>query len=72
MFGSCAGLAALVGTFGAAGRSLTGPYSAALVDAARGDNAHSDNPDGPGESGWRAERERRRTNFFKVSTVDLK
>lgn len=68
MFGSCAGLAALVGTFGAAGHSLTGPYSAALVDAAKGEN-HSDNPYGPGEAGWRAERERRRTNFFKVSEV---
>lgn len=68
MFGSCAGLAAVVGTFGAAGRSLTGPYSAALVDAAKGDN--SDNSTTPGEVGWRAERERRRNSFFKVSTMD--
>lgn len=62
MFGSCAGLAALIGTFGAAGRSLAGPYKASLVDAARGENPES------GDAGRRSESERRRKSFFKVSS----
>lgn len=58
MVGSCAGLAALIGTFDAAGRSLSGTYAkASPLDYAAGDHAKD----------WREEREARRSKFFKVS-----
>lgn len=70
MMGSCAGLAALIGTFDAAGKSITGSYAhaqpikAAQYGAAL-EGEHAENA-GAGEPGWREERERRRQRFFKV------
>ena len=64
MFGGCASLAALIGTFDAAGKSLQGTYlRASPKDFAHGDH---DTSHGPGELGWREAREARRQNFFKV------
>lgn len=71
MAGSCAGLAVLVGTFDAAGSSLSGSYPRASpffgVSRIDGEaDKHSHTTGGPGELGWREERERRRNAFFKV------
>jgi len=66
MFGGCASLAALIGTFDAAGKSLQGTYSRpSPKDFAQGDH---DTAHGPGGQGWREAREARRQSFFKVST----
>lgn len=65
MFGGCASLAALIGTFDAAGKSLQGTYArASPTDFAHGGH---DTSHGPGEKGWREAREARRQSFFKVS-----
>lgn len=65
MFGGCASLAALIGTFDAAGKSLQGTYSrASPQDFAQGNH---DTPHGTGAQGWREAREARRQSFFKVS-----
>lgn len=76
MVGSCAAMAALVGTFDAAGKSITGSYSHATPifgapaaqhgSAVEGEGAEHA---GVGERGWREERERRRQSFFKVSVL---
>lgn len=72
MFGSCATLAALVGTFDKAGKSLAGAYGSANANSpiSHGMAMEGQQPGlehaGVGETGWRAERERRRTAFFKV------
>lgn len=76
MVGSCAGLAALIGTFDAAGKSITGSYAhgmpiygaKASEEGVHIDGQHIENG-APGERGWREERERRRQQFFKVSTI---
>lgn len=66
MFGGCAALAALIGTFDAAGKSLQGTYARpSPKDFALGDH---DTSHGPGEQGWREAREARRQSFFKVSS----
>lgn len=70
MFGSCASLAALVGTFDAAGKTISSSFSSdaaashgvALEGAQDGGEAA-----GHGSLGWRQQRERRRETFFKVS-----
>lgn len=58
MAGGCAGLAALIGTFDAAGRSLQGTQSRP---------SGLDQHESHGEPGWREQREARRKSFFKVS-----
>lgn len=75
MVGSCAGLAALIGTFDAAGKSITGAYAhgqpiygAKASEhgvALEGEPGHYA---GAGEVGWREERAKRREKFFKVRT----
>lgn len=73
MFGSCAGLAALIGTFDAAGSSLTGRYPRAspadLIKAQKesGEGHHGEGQ--PKDLSWREAREERRKSFFKVSAV---
>lgn len=59
MFGSCLALGTLMGTFRAAGDSLTGPYKEGLPLAAGGGDENQ--PD------WRELRKERRNAFFKVS-----
>jgi hypothetical protein len=75
MAGSCAGLAALIGTFDAAGKSISGSYARGMPiygahATAEGGMAiegqHLSNVPVRGELGWREERERRRQQFFKV------
>lgn len=67
MVGSCAGLAALVGTFDAAGGSLMGDWTKentvadGLANLGHGADDHT-----AGESGMRQIREERRRRFFKV------
>lgn len=63
MFGGCASLAALIGTFDAAGKSLQGTYARASPY----DFSH-DHDAAPGAQGWREARDARRQNFFKVSS----
>ncbi|KAN0065744.1 hypothetical protein ACQY0O_000874 [Thecaphora frezii] len=68
MVGSCAALAALIGTFDAAGRSLQGTYARASPLDYTNANQHGVAAEGtaaPGERGWREEREARRQSFFK-------
>lgn len=66
MFGGCASLAALIGTFDAAGKSLQGTYArSSPKDFAHGGE---DTEHGPGGKGWREAREARRQSFFKVSS----
>lgn len=71
MFGSCAALAALVGTFDAAGKSLTGSYAQGAPGLSGGVAAEHgtalEGDAGHGQRGWREEREARRKSFFKVS-----
>lgn len=70
MFGGCASLAALIGTFDAAGKSLQGTYARPTpTDFARGDHG---TPHGSGEKGWREAREARRRSFFKVSCTYMR
>ncbi|PWN25613.1 hypothetical protein BDZ90DRAFT_234051 [Jaminaea rosea] len=57
MFGSCLALGTLMGTFRAAGDSLTGPYKEGLPLAAGGGDENQ--PD------WRELRKERRNAFFK-------
>lgn len=69
MFGSCAALAALVGTFDAAGKSLTGSYAHGAPDFGAQAAQHGvalEGDAGHGQRGWREEREARRKSFFKV------
>jgi hypothetical protein len=76
MVGSCAAMAALIGTFDAAGKSLSGAYAHSQpVFGAKatedGVSVAGQGPVGehgvPGERGWREERDLRRQRFFKVS-----
>ncbi|PWN53800.1 hypothetical protein IE53DRAFT_309610 [Violaceomyces palustris] len=61
MAGSCIALASLVGTFDAAGKSLTGTYAKpSPADFIPSEGGHA-------EKSWRELREERRKNFFKVS-----
>lgn len=79
MVGSCAALATLIGTFDAAGKSISGAYShgqpifgAKATEhgvAIEGQGPEGENA-GAGERGWREERARRREKFFKVSDMD--
>jgi hypothetical protein len=73
MIGSCAALATLIGTFDAAGRSISGSFAHAepvFGAKATKDGVSIDGHVTDGESAthgaWREERERRRQNFFKV------
>lgn len=67
MFGGCASLAALIGTFDAAGKSLQGTYArASATDFSHGHDA------APGTPGWREAREARRQSFFKVRTSEAR
>lgn len=59
MFGNCLALATLMGTFRAAGDSLTGPYKEGTPLSVGGGDENT--PE------WREEREKRRMRFFKVS-----
>ncbi|SAM82427.1 related to nadh-ubiquinone oxidoreductase 21.3 kda subunit [Ustilago bromivora] len=69
MFGGCASLAALIGTFDAAGKSLQGTYARPTpTDFAHGDH---DTSHGSGEKGWREAREARRRSFFKQKKKDV-
>lgn len=75
MMGSCAALAALIGTFDAAGKSLSTAYSHGQPVYGAKATEHGVSIEGqgaenaaPGERGWREERDRRRQQFFKVST----
>ncbi|GAC97462.1 mitochondrial import inner membrane translocase subunit [Pseudozyma hubeiensis SY62] len=66
MFGGCASLAALIGTFDAAGKSLQGTYArASATDFSHGHDAS------PGTPGWREAREARRQSFFKQKKEDV-
>ncbi|KAJ9479357.1 Complex I-B14.7 [Pseudozyma hubeiensis] len=66
MFGGCASLAALIGTFDAAGKSLQGTYArASATDFSHGHDA------APGTPGWREAREARRQSFFKQKKEDV-
>ena len=69
MVGSCAALATLVGTFDAAGKSLSGSYAHAQPNFGATAAKHSEGVEGEGlgQRGWREEREKRRAQFFKVS-----
>ncbi|PWN94009.1 hypothetical protein FA10DRAFT_270905 [Acaromyces ingoldii] len=74
MFGSCAALAALVGTFDAAGKSLTGSYAHGAPDFGAQAAQHGvalEGDAGHGQRGWREEREARRKSFFKKKTTDV-
>lgn len=69
MAGSCIGLAALIGTFEAAGGSLMGNFATANpVAEAR---ALGLDHDAPSEPDWREQRDERRRKFFKVSSTRL-
>ncbi|KAJ1026798.1 hypothetical protein NDA16_002095 [Ustilago loliicola] len=69
MFGGCASLAALIGTFDAAGKSLQGTYARpSPTDFAHGDH---DTSHGPGKKSWREAREARRQSFFKQKKEDV-
>lgn len=65
MFGGCASLAALIGTFDAAGKSLQGTYARPSAN----DFSH-DHDAAPGAMGWREAREARRQSFFKVRSCN--
>ncbi|UZJ55907.1 hypothetical protein CBS101457_005227 [Exobasidium rhododendri] len=72
MVGSCAALATLIGTFDAAGRSISGsfPHAEPIFGAKAtkdGVSIEGGESGAHGGRGWREERERRRQNFFKVS-----
>ncbi len=69
MFGGCASLAALIGTFDAAGKSLSGVYARPSPN----DFTHSDHDASHGthELSWKEAREARRQSFFKVCTLKL-
>lgn len=63
MFGNCLALATLMGTFRAAGDSLTGPYKEGTPLSVGGGDENT--PE------WREEREKRRMRFFKVRRREL-
>ncbi|KDN39842.1 hypothetical protein K437DRAFT_239250 [Tilletiaria anomala UBC 951] len=63
MFGACAGMAALVGTFDAAGRSMVGLPS--VSSYASGKASEGEHGQVPGGLSWREEKEKRRQAFFK-------
>lgn len=69
MFGGCASLAALIGTFDAAGKSLSGVYARPSPN----DFTHSDHDASHGtrELSWKEAREARRQSFFKVRALKL-
>ncbi|EPQ27546.1 uncharacterized protein PFL1_05084 [Pseudozyma flocculosa PF-1] len=75
MVGSCAALAALVGTFDAAGKSIQGSYARPTPREFASAAQHGVAAEGhsaPGERGWREEREARRQSFFKQKkTADV-
>ncbi|GAK65856.1 NADH-ubiquinone oxidoreductase 213 kda subunit [Moesziomyces antarcticus] len=69
MFGGCASLAALIGTFDAAGKSLSGVYARPSPN----DFTHSDHDASHGthELSWKEAREARRQSFFKQKKEDV-
>jgi hypothetical protein len=72
MAGACLGMAALIGTFDAAGKSLAGsslPTSVNSAVVSQTLRKSEGEGEGHGEIDVRAERERRRQAFFKVSTL---
>jgi len=70
MFGSCAGLAALIGTFDAAGSSLSGRYPRASPLDLRKESEGHGHDEGSKDLNWREARDERRKAFFKVSTQE--